>query len=177
MVGKSEPVSDIDLSAFLKSAGQSFSEAQEALVPGLRASVNMMLSNAELELKVAVNSDEKGRVTIRPISSKDLTRGEIDAAMLSTLRISFVSTVGEIKPSTTVAASPIRKLNDIISEVRIKLNLDKLEKTEGKLAVKPSFVTEKNRWLITVEDTKGKVINEMVLPDTVKETKSAKRTG
>mgnify|MGYP001565960296 FL=1 len=177
MVGKSEPVSDIDLGAFLESAGQSFSEAQKALVPGLGASVNMMLSNAELELKVAVNSDEKGRVTIKPISSKDLTRGGINAAMLSTLRISFVSTVGEIKPSTNVAAAPKRKLNDIINEVRTKLNLDKLEKTEGKLAVKPSFVTEKNRWLVTVEDTKGKVINEMVLPDTVKETKSAKLTG
>lgn len=177
MVGKSEPINDVDLGAFLESAGQSFSEAQKALAPGLAVSVNMMLSNAELELKVAVNSDAKGRVTIKPISSKDLARGGIDPGMLSTLRINFVSTVGETKPLTTVSTAPKRKLNDVINEVRTRLNLDKLEKTEGKLEVKPSFVTEKNRWLITVEDAKGKVINEIVLPDTVKETRSAKRTG
>lgn len=177
MVDKSEPVNEIDLGAFLESAGQSFSEAQKALVPGLEVPVNMMLSNAELELKVAVGSDAKGRVSIRPISSKDLTRGGIDPGMLSTLRISFVSTIAEVRPTTVSAATPKRKLNEVISEVRTRLNLDRMEKTEGKLEVKPSFVAEKNRWLVTVEDAKGKVLNEMVLSDEAKVTRSAKRTG
>lgn len=88
---------DIDLETFLKSAGQSFTDAQRALVPGLDVSVNMMLSNAELELKVTVSSDAQGKMSIRPISSEDIIRGGIDPGMLSTIRITFVSSIGEIK--------------------------------------------------------------------------------
>ena len=88
---------DIDLETFLRSAGQSFTDAQRALVPGLDVSVNMMLSNAEVELKVAVSSDAQGKMSIRPISSEDIIRGGIDPGMLSTIRITFVSSIGEIK--------------------------------------------------------------------------------
>ena len=89
---------DIDLETFLKSAGQSFTDAQRALVPGLDVSVNMMLSNADLELKVTVSSDAQGKMSIRPISSEDIIRGGIDPGLLSTMRINFVSSIGEIKP-------------------------------------------------------------------------------
>lgn len=95
------PQSDeIDLETFLRTAGQSFTDAQKALVPGLDVSVNMMLSNAELELKVAVASDASGKMSIRPISSADLARGDIDPALVSTLRISFVSSIGDVKAGT-----------------------------------------------------------------------------
>jgi predicted flap endonuclease-1-like 5' DNA nuclease len=57
----------------------------------------MMLSNAELELKVTVRADAKGKMLIKPISSAEISRGGIDPGMLSTVRINFVSTVGEIK--------------------------------------------------------------------------------
>jgi len=96
MLDKLTP-NDIDLETFLKSAGQSFTDAQRALVPGLDVSVNMMLSNAELELRVAVSSDAQGKMSIRPISSEDIIRGGIDPGMLSTIRINFVSSIGEIK--------------------------------------------------------------------------------
>jgi hypothetical protein len=96
MVGSPMP-NDVDLETFLKSAGQSFTNAQKALVSGLEVSVNMMLSNAELELKVAVSSNPQGKMSIRSISSEDLLRGDIDPGMLSTIRISFVSSVGDIE--------------------------------------------------------------------------------
>ena len=98
MVTDSTP-DDIDLETFLKAAGQSFTDAQKALVPGADVSVNMMLSNAELELKVAVRSDANGKMLIKPISSAEISRGGIDPGMLSTVRISFVSTIGEVKAS------------------------------------------------------------------------------
>lgn len=102
-----QPVSrDIDLETLLASAGQSFTEAQRSLLPGLDVSINMMLSNAELELKVAVAADAAGRMTVRPISSEDISRGDIDPGMLSTLRISFVSSVGELTVPQT-AATPV----------------------------------------------------------------------
>ena len=120
MVDESLP-NDIDLKAFVEAAGQSFSEAQKALVPGLDVPINMMLNSAELELKVAVSSDVKGRMSICPISSQELRRGGIDPAMLSTIRISFISTIGETKqpaaPSTTPPTAPKRTLSEIIKEI------------------------------------------------------------
>ena len=97
---------EIDLETLLRSAGKSFTDAQKALVPDANVSVNMMLSNADLELKVVVRSDAAGKMTIRPISSEDISRGGIDAGMLSTVRISFVSSVGEITPQPSSARSP-----------------------------------------------------------------------
>lgn len=86
---------EIDLETFLKAAGQSFSDAQRALLPGLDAPVNMMLSNVELDIKVAVSSDANGNMSIKPVSSVDITRGGIDPGLLSTLRITFVGSVGD----------------------------------------------------------------------------------
>lgn len=103
MVGSPTP-NDIDLETFLKSAGQSFTDAQRALVPGLDVPVNMMLSNADLELKVAVSSNAQGKMSIRPISSDEITRGGIDAGLLSTIRVSFVSSIGEVKPQAVPAS-------------------------------------------------------------------------
>jgi hypothetical protein len=56
----------------------------------------MMLSNAELELKAAVGTDAAGKMIIRPISSEDIARGDIDPGLISTFRISFVSSIGEL---------------------------------------------------------------------------------
>jgi len=93
-----EPMSnDIDLETFLKTAGHSFTDAQKELMPNIDVPVNMMISNAELELKVAVRSDAKGRMAIKLISSGDLTRGDIDPGLISTVRMTFVSSIGEIK--------------------------------------------------------------------------------
>lgn len=90
---------DIELATFLKLAGQSFTDAQKTLIPREDVSVNMMLSNAELELRVTVRSDAAGKVMIRPISSEDISRGGIDPGMLSTVRFNFVNTIGELNPA------------------------------------------------------------------------------
>jgi hypothetical protein len=96
---------EIDIETFLKAAGQSFTDAQKALLPGLEVSMNMMLNSAELELKVAVNTDGSGRMMIRPISSTDLAGG-IDPGLLSTIRIGFISSVGEISGVTQTPITP-----------------------------------------------------------------------
>lgn len=111
MVSNASP-NDIDLETFLKAAGQSFTDAQRALVPGTEVPVNMMLSTAELELKVSVRSDSTGKMLIRPISSDDMSKGGIDPGMISTVRISFVSGLGELQaqpvsgPAATENAVP-----------------------------------------------------------------------
>ncbi len=108
----------IDLETFLASAGRSFTDAQKTLLPGAGVAVNMMLSNAELELKAAVGTDAAGKMIIRPISSEDIARGDIDPGLISTFRISFVSSIGELTGETTPAppgtgAVPGAKIPDL----------------------------------------------------------------
>ena len=114
MVDKPVP-EDVDLETFLRSVGQSFTDAQKALVPGLEIPVNMMLSNAELELKVAVSSDAYGKMAIRPISSEDISRSSIDSGMISTIRINLVSSIGEIKtqPQSISVDDSLGKINAV----------------------------------------------------------------
>jgi predicted flap endonuclease-1-like 5' DNA nuclease len=123
MADKAMP-SDIDLETFLKTAGQSFTDAQRALVPGLDVSVNMMLSNAELEIKVAVSSDAQGKMSIRPISSEDIIRGGIDPGVLSTIRITFVSSISEIKAGPQPASTGDSASKGNIVPALVGLTLD-----------------------------------------------------
>ncbi len=170
--------SEIDLGAFLKSAGESLSEAQEALVAGLELPARMVLSNAEMELKVAVSSDAKGRMTIQPISAQDIRRGGIEPDVLSTLRVSFVGPVGEATPSAVTPAvtpaGPKRNPIDIIDEVHKYPDVTKLEKVLGGLDIKPSYVPDKKRWLVSVTDSDGRIVRELVLADEIEEKKVAR---
>jgi len=166
--------SEIDLGAFLKSAGQSLSEAQEALVAGLELPTRMVLSNAEMEIKVAVSSDAKGRMTIQPISAQDIRRGGIEPDVLSTLRVSFVGPVGEATPSAVTPAGPKRNPIDIIDEVHKYPDVTKLEKVLGGLDIKPSYVPDKKRWLVSVSDSDGRIVRELVLADDIEEKKVAR---
>jgi len=168
------PSNDIDLGAFLESAGQSLAEAQGVLVTGLDLPVNMVLSNAELEIKVAVSSDARGRIAIKPISSQDVRRGGIEPGVLSTLRISFVGTIGEAKQSAATAAGPKRNLAEVVNEVRKHPDITELEKELGKLDIKPTYVPEKKRWLATIQDPDGRIIREMVLTDDIEERNVAR---
>ena len=105
----------IDLETFLKTAGHSFTDAQKSLVPGIDISTNMILNNADLELKVAVNSDSCGKMSISPISIEDISRGDIDPGLLSTLRISFISSISEAKPGTNTTSLSSTVANNIPS--------------------------------------------------------------
>jgi predicted flap endonuclease-1-like 5' DNA nuclease len=91
-----QPSNEIDLETFLKAAGQSFTDAQRTLLPGQDVPVNMMLNTAELELRVGINTDALGRMTIRPISASEILSGNIDAGTVSTIRVNFVSALGEV---------------------------------------------------------------------------------
>jgi hypothetical protein len=117
-------IKEIDLGTFLQSAGQSFTDAQKRLVPDLSSQVNMILSNAELEVKVTVSSDSRGNMSVRPVSSDDIASGNINPGMLSTLRMSFVSSIGEFASRTPVDTNPegITKTDMVPSITGMRLN-------------------------------------------------------
>ena len=166
--------SDVDLGAFLKSAGQSLSEAQETLVAGLELPTRMVLSNAEMEIKVSVSSDAQGHMTIQPVSAQDIRRGGIEPGVLSTLRISFVGPVGEMQQPTATQAGSKRNPIEVIDEVHKYTDITELEKVLGRLDIEPSYVPDKKRWLVSVRDPDGRIVRELVLPDEIEEKNVAR---
>ena len=108
---------NIDLETVLKSAGQSFSEAQKSLVSGLNLPVNMVLNSADLELRVAISYDAAGKIALSPISSEDIGRGGIDPALISTVRFSFVSSIGDLKAEPAAAGDIFAEAGDKIPSV------------------------------------------------------------
>jgi hypothetical protein len=164
MVNKRTP-ENIELGDFLEAAGKSLGDAQNSLLSGLHLSTKMILNNADIEVKVLVDS-ANGKISIKPISSEDLRVGSIDPGLLSTLRISFISTVEEpIEETISPAVESVKAPSQLIEEVLNRKDIQKLASTRGELQVKPTFVAERKRWLVSVEDTSGKVLREIVLPD------------
>ena len=124
-MAENSSINDIDLETFLQAAGQSFTDAQKSLLPGMNVAVNMVLNNAELELKVGVATDNRGKMTIHPISVADITSGGIDPGMLSTIKINFISSIGDITQAT-VNAGTAEKIKDTVPSLT-GLTLDEAE--------------------------------------------------
>ena len=164
MVSKRTP-ENIELGDFLEAAGKSLGDAQNSLLSGLNLQTNMILNNADIEVKVLVDS-ANGKISIKPVSAEDIRVGSIDPGLLSTLRISYVSTVEEpIEEKASPAVESVKEPSQLIEQVLNRRDIQKLAATKGELQVKPTFVAERQRWLVSVEDSGGKVLREIVLPD------------
>jgi hypothetical protein len=89
---------EMSLESFVAATTRSLEGAQQELLKGTNLRSTMMLSSAELEVKVAVRSDERGKTMVRPLSLADMTRGDIKAEMVSTLRFNLMGSVEERSP-------------------------------------------------------------------------------
>lgn len=158
------PTNEADLRGFLEAAGRSLSEAQGALGGEQERPATLVIANAELEVKTALKS-EAGGLKVQPISAEDLTRTNINAAALSTVRVSFVAT----PPDLTPAAGPVRKPVDVVNEVRLRPDVVQLDRILGGLTVDATYIPQTQRWLVTAQDPKGRIVREVVLPDAQKE--------
>ena len=159
------------LDEFLLSTTRSFDEAQKSMLEGSGISVSMMLSSAELEVKVAVEN-VKGCMMVRPISLRDITQGKIDPGMLSTVRINYIGSVDELEhavPSEVVTPSPGSVSNETPVKRRVpdlagftlKAAKAKLEKNDWKFVAHAATRDE----IATAEkDSHGKVIRQNPQP-------------
>ncbi|MBN2077028.1 MAG: hypothetical protein JW762_15900 [Dehalococcoidales bacterium] len=164
MVSKRIP-ENIELGDFLEAAGKSLGDAQNSLLSGLNLSTNIILNNADIEVKVLVDS-ANGKISIKPVSAEDIRVGSIDPGLLSTLRISYVSTLEEPTEETvSPTVESVKEPSQMIEQVLNRRDIQKLAATKGELQVKPTFVAERQRWLVSIEDSGGKVLREIVLPD------------
>src|SRR4030042_4024290 len=125
MVSKRTP-ENIELGDFLEATGRSLGDAQNSLLAGLNLSTNMILNSAEIEVKVLVDS-ANGKISIKPVSAEDLRVGSIDPGLLSTLRISYVSTVGEpIEETVSPAVESVKEPSQLIEQVLNRKDIQKL---------------------------------------------------
>ncbi len=158
-----KPTNEADLRGFLEAAGRSLTEAQGALGGGLeQRPAALVIANAELEVKTALKADSGGGLTVQPISAEDLARANIDAAALSTVRVSFVATA----PDLTAQSAPARQPEEVADEVRKRPDVAQLDRILGGLTVDAIYIPRSQRWLVTAQDPKGRVVREVVLPDT-----------
>lgn len=154
---------EIELQAFLESAGRSLAGAQGALGAPINLQSELVLASAELEAKVALKTDAAGRLSVQPISSQDLQQANLQANGISTLRINFVATAGE--PTPDAAAPPIRKPGEVIDSVRQRRDVVRLEDILGELKIEAVFVPQTRRWMVTARDSKGRIVREVIAPD------------
>ncbi len=84
-------VSDAGLGAFLVATGKSVEEAQVALVGDLGGVPRqVVIGEAELELKAAIRADPEGKLVLSSLSLADVRRGDIAPQLLSTVRVRMV---------------------------------------------------------------------------------------
>lgn len=156
------------LQQFLESAGRSLSEAQRSLGDA-DGGATMMLSTAEIEVKAAVSADARGVMSLQPVSVSHIGRGSIDAGVLSTVRLSFVATQPEAESSAHPA--PKRNFNELITEIRRRDDVARLEKILGDLTFSASFVPARQLWVVTARDADEHVVRELIMSDEIKETR------
>ena len=157
---ESESNREVALDSFLAAAGQSLTDAQGSLTEGLGLSANLVLSQAQLEVKAAVSADDERGMALKTISAKDISQGGIDPRLVSSLNFNFVATAGEAAPR-----GPSRTPAEVVDEVKNRSAVVAMEKILGNFNYEATFVSDKKRWLVTVRDPEGRLVRESVLPD------------
>jgi hypothetical protein len=154
----------VGLGEFFELAGRSIAEAQDAIAP-LDQPTQMVIDNAEVEVKVTVASDANGALAVQTISSEEASRGRIDPGMLSTLRVNFVAAAAEQPTTSVTGARPKRDVKDVIKEVSSRPDVVNVTKALGKLDFEAIYVPNLKRWLVIARDAKRRIVRESVVPD------------
>jgi len=148
---------EAELQAFVAMAGRSLADAQEA--PGAGPKTELVMANAELEAKVALRADSTGKLSVQPVSAADLRLAQFNATAVSTLRINFVATAPD------GAAPPKRTPGEVSDQIRTRPDVKALETILGPLTINPVYVPETSRWMVTASDPKGRLVREVIVPD------------
>lgn len=150
------------LGDLLEVAGRSLREAQTTLTAergGLAS--QMAISDAELDLRVAVETGAKGALHVRPIGSAEARKGAIEPAALSTLKVHFVA----LADSEDVAGKASRSAQEVIDEVSSRDDVKALDSILDGLSFEAVFIPRRGRWLVMAHDAAGRTVREVILPD------------
>ena len=159
---------NIGLGEFFELAGSSISAAQKAVAP-MDQPTQMVIGDAEIEVKVTMVTDARGRLSVQTISSAEARQGRIDPGMLSTLRVNFVAAVADPPASSVTGARPKRQVNDVVKAVSSRPDVISLSKLLGKFSFETTYVPNQKRWLVIARDAKGRIVRESIIPDVIEE--------
>lgn len=150
------------LGDLLEVAGRSLREAQNTLIAERGGLVSQMaISDAELDLRVAVETGAEGELHVRPVGSAEARKGAIEPAALSTVKVHFVA----MAETEEVAGKPDRSAQEVIDEVSSRDDVQALESILEGLSFEAVFIPRRGRWLVTARDAVGRTVREVVLPD------------
>ncbi len=156
------------LDEFLVSAARSFNNAQKLMLKGSGISASMVLSSADLEVKVTVDN-ANGCMKVRPISLRDIREGGIDSGMLSTLRINYVGSVDELSagglsevatPGTNYTPTTGKRIPDL-TDLTLNEATDRLKANKWKFV---AHAASREEIASAGETTHGKVIRQQPEP-------------
>jgi hypothetical protein len=164
MASQTPTQSETNLTEFLKAAGQSLSKAQESLNTSANPSGDILINQAQLDIKVALNhsADE---LAIKPISTADIYERNLNPGLLSTLNLNFVATARE----TPATSPPKLSIAEVIQTVRQREDIIALEAMLGQLKIDAQYVSQLKRWLVIVTNSTGDSVRELILVDELKE--------
>ena len=154
---------EIPLSELVEVAGSALAAAQKDLAGTELPSTSMAISEAEIDLAIAVNSTADGSVRIQPINLAELSSGAIDAAGLSRLKLNYVAVVEDHE--SAVGIQPRRPKSDVVAEVSSDESLVRLGAILGGLEFDASYVPATQKWLVVARDLSDNVVREVVLDD------------
>lgn len=155
---------EVGLGEFFELTGRAIAEAQDAIAP-LDQPTQMVIDNAEVEVKVTMTSDVNGALVVQTISSEEASRGDIDPGILSTLRMNFVAAAAEPPTTSVTGARPKRDVQEVIKEITSRPDVINVTKALGKLDFEATYVPNLKRWLVIARDSKQRIVRESVVPD------------
>jgi hypothetical protein len=153
-------------------AGGALSAAQGELGLGADLSSTMVLSEAALEIKAAIGQTKSGELLVEPLSSAHLA-ARLEAAAISTLRLSFVATASEMgaqlpaPPSGggTGAAPGLARLTreQALAIFGAQEDVQRLEKLLGPFELRTHAVALTGQWIVQATDPAGRVVREQLI--------------
>jgi len=162
------------LGALAGLAGGSLTSAQGDLGLGANLSSAMVMSEAVLEVKAAISRTSSGELLIEPMSSAHLA-GQLNAAAISTVKLSFVATASEVPAAgavtpggTTGTTGPVTGGPRLTREQALAVfqaqdDVQRLEKLIGPFELRTQTVPSTGQWIVQATDPAGRVVREQLI--------------
>lgn len=150
--------------------GGSLTSAQSDLGQGANLSSAMVLSEATLEIKAAISRASNGELLIEPMSSAHLA-GQLNAAAISTVKLSFVATSSDAptdapvtggSTGTTTGGSRFTR-EQALAIFQAQDDVQRLEKLIGPFELRTQIVPTTGQWIVQATDPVGRVVREQLI--------------
>jgi len=147
------------LDDFLDAAGKSLGIAQTDIGAPEGMKAGMLISDAELSIKVGMRYDGD-KLMVEPISSSAAAKGSVVPEALSTITIRYVAAHNQ-----KISDEPVRTKNDIIADVAKRKDVVKLQEILGTLNIEANYVRDMNLWAVKVTDNAARTVRTITLED------------